>query len=68
MVNMILILKGMLVLIILVAMVMILLGINQLFSGNFQNEEEETNVLRKEVEERDEVITSQNLFRKFLGR
>ncbi|MDE6259090.1 MAG: hypothetical protein K2M53_12010 [Muribaculaceae bacterium] len=65
---MILILKGMLVLIILVAMVMILLGINQLFSGNFQNEEEETNVLRKEVEERDEVITSQNLFRKFLGR
>lgn len=68
MVNMILILKGMLVLIILVAMVMILLGINQLFSGNFQNEEEETKVLRKEVEERDEVITSQNLFRKFLGR
>ncbi|MBD5184880.1 MAG: hypothetical protein HDS97_08345 [Bacteroidales bacterium] len=65
---MILILKGMLVLIILVAMVMILLGINQLFSGNFQNEEEETKVLRKEVEERDEVITSQNLFRKFLGR
>lgn len=68
MVNMILILKGMLVLIILVAMVMILLGINQLFSGNFQNEEEETKVLRNEVEERDEVITSQNLFRKFLGR
>ena len=68
MVNMILLLKGMLVLIILVAMVMILLGINQLFSGNFQNEEEETKVLRKEVEERDEVITSQNLFRKFLGR
>ncbi|MDE5790093.1 MAG: hypothetical protein K2H96_02540 [Muribaculaceae bacterium] len=65
---MILIIKGMLVLIILVAMVMILLGINQLFTGNLQAEEEETNQLRNDVNDKDEVLTSQNLFRKFLGR
>ncbi|MBD5288455.1 MAG: hypothetical protein HDS28_05200 [Bacteroides sp.] len=65
---MILILKGMLVLIILVAMVMILLGINQLFTGNFHTEEEEINQLRKDIDEKDDVITSQSLFRKFLGR
>lgn len=58
----------MLVLIILVAMVMILLGINQLFTGNLQVEEEETNQLRNDVNEKDEVLTSQNVFRKFLGR
>lgn len=65
---MILILKGMLVLIILVAMVMILLGINQLFTGNLHTEEEEINQLRNDIDEKDDVITSQSLFRKFLGR
>lgn len=65
---MIVILKVMLVLIILVAMVMILLGINQLFSGNLQAEEEEINRLRNDVNDKDEVITPQNIFRKFLGR
>lgn len=58
----------MLVLIILVAMVMILLGINQLFSGNLQTEEEDINRFRNEVNDNDDVMTSQNLFRKFLGR
>ncbi|MBD5328676.1 MAG: hypothetical protein HDS03_02100 [Bacteroides sp.] len=58
----------MLVLIILVAMVMILLGINQLFSGNLQTEEEDINRFRNEINDKDDVMTSQNLFRKFLGR
>ena len=58
----------MLVLIILVAMVMILLGINQLFTGNLHTEEEEINQLRNDIDEKDDVITSQSLFRKFLGR
>lgn len=65
---MIVIVKAMLVLIILVAMVMILLGINQLFSGNLQTEEEEIKQLRDDVNDNDEVITPQNVFRKFLGR
>ncbi|MDE6409376.1 MAG: hypothetical protein K2K81_03910 [Muribaculaceae bacterium] len=58
----------MLVLIILVAMVMILLGINRLFTGSLQTEEEETNQLRNDVNDKDDVLTSQNVFRKFLGR
>lgn len=58
----------MLVLIILVAMVMILLGINQLFTGNLRTEEDDTNRLRNDVNDKDEVLTSQNVFRRFLGR
>ncbi len=65
---MIAIVKFMLVLIILVAMVMILLGINRLFTGSLQTEEEETNQLRNDVNDKDDVLTSQNVFRKFLGR
>ena len=65
---MIAIIKAMLVLVILVAMVMILLGINQLFTGNLQTEEEDTNSFRNDVNDKEDVLTSQNLFRKFLGR
>ena len=64
---MILILKGMFVLIILVAMAMILLGINRLFTNDFA-EEEELNILREEVKATEQVMTRQNIFRKFLGR
>ena len=65
---MIAIIKAMLVLVILVAMVMILLGTNQLFTGNLQTEEEDTNSFRNDVNDKEDVLTSQNLFRKFLGR
>lgn len=60
-------LKFILVLVILVAMIVILLGINQLFSGNFSSSEKETSDFRREVREKDEVMSSQNLFRRFLG-
>ncbi|MDE7413715.1 MAG: hypothetical protein K2N05_08025 [Muribaculaceae bacterium] len=65
---MIAILKAMLVLIILVAMVMILIGINKLFTGEILMEEEATDCLRNDVKEKAEVMTSQNIFRRFLGR
>lgn len=65
---MIVIIKAMLVLIILVAMVMILMGINHLFADNTMAEEEEVAKLRTAVEEKEDVITPQNIFRRFLGR
>lgn len=66
--KMIAILKFILVLIILVAMIIILLGINHLFSGNFSSSEKETSDFRREVREGDDVMSSHNLFHQFLDK
>lgn len=60
-------LKIFLVFIILVAMAVILLGINQLFAGNFTTHSEEAEELRKDVKTGDEIMTRYNAFRQFLG-
>lgn len=49
-------------------MVMILLGINHLISADSSVEEQEIAKLRNAVDEKEEVMTPQNLFRRFLGR
>lgn len=60
-------LKIFLVFIILVAMTIILLGINHLFAGNFNTNSEEADELRNDVSHGDEVMTRFNSFRQFFG-
>lgn len=58
--------KFLLVMIILVAMVLILLGINYLFSGNLHSDEKETDKFRKEVEHDEDVMSTKNVFHQFI--
>ncbi len=51
----------------LVAMVALLLGISHLFSGEFQTSERDNARLRRDVRDRDEVITRENVFHRFLS-
>lgn len=50
------------VLVILAVMVMILLGIGHIFSGDFQTEEEDMDKLRHDVDRRHDVITNRSMF------
>lgn len=52
--------------VILVAMVLILLGINYLFSGNLHSDEKETDTFRKEVEHDENVMSKKNVFHQFI--
>lgn len=61
------VIKIILVVVLLVAMVMVLLGIGHLFSGNFNTGQNEIDELRREVLERDEVISPKNSFHDFVG-
>ena len=50
------------VLVILAVMVMILLGIGHIFSGDFQTVEEDMDKLRHDVDRRQDVITNRSMF------
>lgn len=56
------ILKFILVVVILAMMVLILLGINHLFAGNFTANRKDAEQLRREVENSEKVITRNNIF------
>ena len=60
---MIFMLKSILVIVILAAMVLILLGIGQLFSQDFSATEDEARSLREDVRTRRDVITDASAFR-----
>lgn len=50
------------VILLLVVMVMLLLGVSHLFSGNFNTKHEDLTQLRQDVEDKDEVISDQSVF------
>ena len=60
---MIFMLKSILVIVILAVMVLILLGIGQLFSQDFSATEDEARSLREDVRTRRDVITDASAFR-----
>ena len=66
--TMIALLKLLLVVLILIGMVMVLLGINHLSSGNLGSNEDDTAEFRKEVKEDEEVMGRHSAFRQFLGQ
>ncbi|MDE7181338.1 MAG: hypothetical protein K2N88_09105 [Muribaculaceae bacterium] len=56
------ILKALLVVVILAVMILVLLGINHVFSGNFSVAEEEVDDLRSDLLESDNVISENGVF------
>lgn len=48
--------------VVLASMVMILLGLDQLFSGKFNSDQDKVSELREEVEHRREVISDNSVF------
>ncbi|MDE6006419.1 MAG: hypothetical protein K2G67_02565 [Muribaculaceae bacterium] len=56
------ILKALLVVVILGVMILVLLGINHIFSGNFSVDSSDMDDLRQEVNESDEVISNNGAF------
>lgn len=56
------VLKALLVIVILALMILVLLGINHIFSGNFTTDDSEVDDLRIDVMESDDVITDHNVF------
>ena len=54
--------KAVLIIVILGVMVLILLGINHLFAGNFDADEDDAAELRKDLDERKDVISDQSVF------
>lgn len=62
------ILKALLVIVILAVMVLILLGINHIFSGNFDVAREDEESLRRDLEEKEDVITEKSVFSELLRR
>lgn len=62
----IIILKFIAVVVILAAMLMILLGIGHLFSGNFHSDSEDAEKLRQDVENNTDVVSPRSLFYEFL--
>lgn len=55
------ILKAVLVIVILGVMVLMLLGINHIFSGSFDAKSEDADELRRDLEDNVDVISQQNL-------
>lgn len=62
------ILKSVIIIVILAIMILVLLGINHFFSGNFSVGSEDADSLRKDVEEKEDVVTPGNLFGEFVRR
>lgn len=58
--------KVFLVILILAGMVMVLLGIGNLVNKDYKEEEKQTAMLRREVEQGRSVISNHSLFRRFL--
>lgn len=56
------ILKALLVVVILAVMILVLLGINHLFSGNFSVDEAEVDDLRNDIRESKDVISDHGVF------
>lgn len=56
------ILKAVLVIVILGVMILLLIGINHLFSGSFSVKESEIDDLRQDVLESEDVISDKNIF------
>ena len=56
------ILKAVSVIVILAVMILVLLSINHLFSGNFDAAEEDAEHLREDIREDDKVITGHSVF------
>lgn len=56
------VLKAVFIIVILAAMVILLLGINHIFSGNFNARTEDADRLRRDLEEKEDVITEDNVF------
>ncbi len=61
------ILKILAVILILAAMIVILLGINHLFSGNFNSTPEDSKKLKEEIRHEDTVISDRNVFHNFIA-
>lgn len=59
-------LKIILVLAILVAMIILLLGLNQVFTGEFDSDDSDAVRLRREVEKNQEVISEDSVFNTLL--
>lgn len=59
--------KVFLVILILAGMVMVLLGIGNLVNRDYKEEEKQTAMLRREVEQGSSVISNHSLFRRFLS-
>lgn len=62
------VLRVALVVVILVAIISLLLGINHLSHNDDTISEEETSNFREEVKEKQEVISNRSVFHKFLAR
>ncbi|MBD5195004.1 MAG: hypothetical protein HDS12_04800 [Bacteroides sp.] len=56
------VLKALLVIVILALMILVLLGINHIFSGNFTTDDSDIDDLRNDIIESDDVISEQNAF------
>lgn len=61
-------LKIILVIVILVAMIVLLLGLDQLFTGRFDADSSDANRLRDEVEKHKDVISDNNVFNSLVQR
>lgn len=60
------ILKIIAVVVILVAMLVILLGIGHMTSGNFETNREDIDELRHDVESKRDVVSNKNIFHEFV--
>lgn len=61
------IIKAILIIVILAVMVMVLLGINHLFAGNFRADRDDAEQLREDVETKNDVITDNNVFHELVN-
>lgn len=57
-----------LVIVVLASVVMILLGLDQLFSGKFNSDQDKVRELRDEVEHRRDVISDNSVFRGLVSK
>ena len=62
------VIKAILIIFILAVMVVLLLGINHLFAGNFRADRDDADKLREDVETKDDVITDNNVFHELVER
>jgi len=56
-----------LIILILAGMTMLLLGIDQLFTGKFNADDERANQLRRDVKNKGEVISDNNIFKSLVS-
>lgn len=61
-------LKIIAVVVILLCMIILLLGIGHLFSGNFHTDDVEVRDLRHDIKHKDNVIGEGNVFRPLVGK